>query len=571
LSHYSSITSSGIDTAIDVKKINWKNPKKIPVVICLNNVAINQERDSVLWAEMQALDQTCNVTIINVGHYHNLTLMEGFETIIQLHSGTQHELESCGQMLFGGYASKGFFPFTVKAMDLKEPKQIQKTRLAFALPIDAGLDKDTLGAISWFANQGIFNRAFPGCQVTAVKDGMVIWNKPYGYATYARREKITNKHLYDLASVTKVAATTMAAMKLYDEQKFKLNDSIETYLPDTLKKHLYNGKSTLRHITWRQMLIHKSGLPAGIPYIKYVDYITDSVKRFDRFYCDWSDDSLFYTPIADGFYMDKSYQDSIWVTLNQMWLREDRDYVYSDANFVILYKLLRHILDLNHSLVQRPRQLKDNMYNAFETYLQEQVYRPLQMNETVYLPRRYFDKKWIAPTEQDKYWRKQLVHGYVHDPTAALMGGISGNAGLFSTGNDMAVLFQMLLNKGTYGGKRYISEETVQMFTRKQADSHRGLGFNKPVGGGMYGIPEEVSNTTFGHTGFTGNSIWTDPENKIVYIFLSNRSHPDAHNPKIIHLGTRKHIHKAIYRSIIRAEDYLTVPESIIVSDSLSL
>lgn len=570
LQHYTKVSSKVFVDLGKSELIKLTNAKQDPMVICFNNVELNLKRDSLFLIRLKELDKTCNLIIVNGSNPNNLDLLTDFETLIQLDGNNSYQWQVCAQALFGGFPLKGKLPFQLNKFDFGAGSMTQKTRIGYALPIDVGLDKDTLASISWLAHQGISNRAFPGCQVACVKDGYMILNNAYGHASYKRQEKVTNEHLYDLASVTKVAATTLAAMKLYDEKKYQLNDSIQKYLPDTLAEYLYNGRSTLRNITWREMLIHKSGLPAGISYIKYVDYIRpkDSIGRFDRFYCDMTDDSCFYMPIAEGFYMDESYQDSIWVSLNQMWLRDDKDYMYSDANFVLLYKLLRGLLDADNKLVKQSRHVEDKDYNAFETYLQEQVYRPLKMNRTCYLPLRYFDKEQITPTEDDKYWRRQLVHGYVHDPTAALLGGISGNAGLFSTAEDMAKLFQMYLNRGTYGGQQYIEVSTVTKFINKQAGSHRGLGFNKPVGGGMYGIPEEVSTSTFGHTGFTGNSIWADPENNIIYIFLSNRSHPDAHNPKIIHLGTRKHMHKAIYRSIID-KSYLVKPPQPIDNDSL--
>ncbi len=567
LSRYATVNTHAYKN--NLNKIPWKNLGKRTTVIAINIDSVHYLNDSIFQTQLRELQSRCQLVVINGSGIEALGNLNDLNTLIHLPTSSEYEWNFAGQMIFGGIEANGELAMNVGELKANSGKKTAKTRLAYGDPIDVGLDRDTLYAIRYIAEEGIRNRAYPGCQVLATKNGFLIHNGAYGYSSYRRQNKVNDAHIYDLASVTKVAATTMVAMKLYDEEKYGLYDSLEMYLPDSLKKHLFRGQSTLRHITFSELMTHQSGLPAGISYIQYVDYIKDSVGRFDRFYCDWEDDSLFYVPIADGVFMEKSYQDSIWVNLNQMWLRDTKNYLYSDANFVLLYKLMRHLLDGDERLVKMGRHEEERHYNAFERYLQEQIYRPLKMDRTVYLPRRYFSTDDIAPTEDDKFWRKQLVHGYVHDPTAALLGGISGNAGLFSTGKDMVKLFQMLLNGGYYGGTRFIQEETVQKFIRAQPGSHRGLGFNKPVGGGMYGIPEEVSTKTFGHTGFTGNSIWADPENEIIYVFLSNRSHPDAHNPKIINLGTRKRIHKSIYRAQI-TKDWLTPPEPEL-SDSLNV
>ncbi len=559
VSHYTQAVYYSANDVSSHTKLAWSKLVGKPVIIALNDDSFNPKVDTAFIRKVTDLDAQTNLVLAYLGHDSIANYFPELETIIKLNVGSDYEWDMLGQLLYGGVSNSG---------SIAENK-ISKTRLGYTKPIDVGLDIDSLYAISWIAIEGINNRAFPGCQVWAVKDGMVVYDGAFGHSSYKKQVAVDNNHIYDLASVTKVAATTVAAMMLYDKEKFALQDSLYKYIPDTIYQHLFRRRSTLDHITWQQLLTHNSGLPEGIPYIKYYDYRTDSIGRFDKYYCDWKDDTLFHVPVAENFYMERCYQDSIWITLNQMWLRDDKDYKYSDANFVLLYQLIRNILHNSPELVKQDRNEEDIDYNAFDKFLQEQVYRPLNMDRTAYLPRRYFNKEEIAPTEDDKFWRKQLVHGYVHDPTAALLGGISGNAGLFSTAHDMSKLFYMIMNGGYYGATRFISNETVQRFISRQNNSHRGLGYNKPVGGGMYGIPEEVSVKTFGHTGFTGNSIWADPENHILYIFLSNRSHPDAHNPKIIRLGTRKRIHRAVYSARV-SDDWLIEPEPLI-ADTLSL
>ena len=560
LQHYLDIVPRGIKTAQSYKNVNWESLSKDPLVVALNDVALDTVADSTFIDKLLTLDKQTNIILINKGPSSNLDVLSDIETAIQLNVGSDREWYLAGQLVCGGHSARGQLAESTRSLPIAEGAFSNKTRLGYGLPIDVQLDADSLYKINWIAQEGINNGAFPGCRVLAVKNGTVVFDRAYGFHTYKRRQKVTKEHMYDLASVTKIAATTIMAMKLYDLDKYELGDSLYKYLPDTIYQHLFRRRSTLQNITWQEMLIHKSGLPAGLPYIKYVDYMDTAIGRFDRYFCDWGDDSIFNVQVAEDFYMDATYQDSIWITMNQLWLHEDKDYRYSDVNFVLMYKLFRGMLDEDPSLVKMQRHEEEFEYNAFERYLQEQVYRPLGMERTCYQPLRYFDKDQIPPTQDDTHWRRQLVHGHVHDPTAALLGGISGNAGLFSTAHDMAKLFQMLINRGYYGGRRYIEAETVDLFIRQQPGSHRGLGFNKPVGGGMYGIAEQVSLSTFGHTGWTGNYIWADPEHEVIYIFLSNRSHPQSDNPKIHRLGTSKRCQRAIYEGMFDPS-WLVIPE----------
>ena len=557
LSNYTTVISSGISDISESNKVSWTSlPRYNPVIIALNNADLS--KDSSFLSQIETLDKQTNVIIINGGNGANLKYLDQFESLVQLQNAVSEEWGYAGQIIMGGLKAEGrLSQYHAENLPAGSGVSTKKTRLGYASPKKMGLSAQVMSGINWIANEGIYNRAYPGCQVLAVKDGNVIYHRSFGHLTYANQTRVTNNHIYDLASVTKVAATTVAAMMLYDQGKYLLQDSLYGYLPDTLRYHIFRGRSTLRHVKWQDLMIHKSGLPPGFPYLKYIEYTDSIYGQFDKFYCDWKDDSCYYVPVAENFYMDRAYQDSIWYKINELILEPSPGYTYSDVNFIMLYKLFKGMFEKDPELVTKPRGISDNDYNAFETFLNEQVYRPLKMKNTTYLPLRYFPLNRIAPTENDRFWRKQLVHGYVHDPSAALLGGISGNAGLFSNAHDVAILFQMLLNKGYYGGKRFINANTVNLFVSRQAGSHRGLGFNKPVGGGMYGIPVEVPIETFGHTGFTGNCVWADPVNDIIFIFLSNRSHPDAHNPKIINLKIWKRIHETIYQSMPKM-DWLT-------------
>lgn len=426
--------------------------------------------------------------------------------------------------------------------------------LARTSPELVGMNSDTLRYIDYSIRTAMNGRAFPGCQVLLAKNGCIIYDKSFGYHSYERKKLVTSESMYDLASITKVVATTLVGMKLYELNAYSLQDSLIDYFPDSLRQHL-DYPSTIRNITFQELFIHKSGLPAGFPIINYMQYTSAEVGRFDKYYC-YYQDSSYSIEVAEGFYMQKEFADSMWLRLHRIYLDPAKPYKYSDVSMNTLYYMFSSIIQNNpvkFGFTQPKKKLKDK--NLFEEYLYTNFYKPLGMNHSRYKPLRFFNKNSIVPTENEKYWRKQLLQGSVHDPNAALMGGIAGNAGMYSTTNDLVKLLQMLLNKGVYDGKRYLNAETVTKFTSAQEGTHRGLGWNKPtLTSTGYGISDYATLKTFGHTGFTGTCIWVDPSSEIVYIFLSNRVHPDVNN-RIYQYGIRKAIHQYAYRSLIH-ENY---------------
>lgn len=442
--------------------------------------------------------------------------------------------------------SGGFF----SGDSLYESVKIPKQRLARTTPEFVGLDPDTLARIDWGVRGAMGGRAFPGCQVLIAKDGCIIYDKSFGHHSYQRRKQVTPNSMYDLASLTKVVSTTMVGMKLWEQGMYKLSDSLHKYQADSLKKHL-RYPSSVRNITFQELFIHKSGLPAGFPIIDYMRYTNDEIGRYDRYYCDTKDE-FFCVEVADGYYLDREFADSMWIKLNSMWLDKSKPYKYSDVSMNMLYSFFKSIIWNNRrkfNYVQKESYYKNK--DLFVEFLYDNYYRPLGMEHSRYKPLRHHDTLQIVPTENESYWRKQLLRGHVHDPNAALMGGIAGNAGMFSTTNDLAILAQMLLNKGTYAGKRYLQAETVQKFTSVQPDSHRGLGWNKPtISSSGYGCADSASLATFGHTGFTGTCIWMDPVTNLTYVFLSNRVHPKVNN-RIYQYGIRKRVHQAAYDAMM--------------------
>jgi CubicO group peptidase (beta-lactamase class C family) len=429
-----------------------------------------------------------------------------------------------------------------------EGENVDANRLARCVPEFVGYDKDTLSQINWIVSNAMNGRAFPGCQVLLAKNGCIIYDRQYGHHSYKRQKVVTDESMYDLASLTKVVATTMVGMKLYEANAYNLKDSLGDYLPDSLKDHI-PYPSTIRNITFEELFIHKSGMPAGFPIIKYMQYTSEDVGRLDKYYCD-RPDSNFNIEVAENFYLEKEYGDSMWLKLNQIWLNKAKPYKYSDVNMNTLYMMFKSIVQSrprDFGFTQTQKELKEK--DLFVEYLYESYYKPLGMERTMYQPRNKYNVNSIVPTEDESYWRKQLLQGHVHDPNAALMGGIGGNAGMFSTTNDLAKLCQMMLNKGYYHEQRYLKAETVTKFTSAQEGSHRGLGFNKrSISTTGFGMSDSSSIMTYGHTGFTGTCFWIDPDEDLVYIFLSNRVHPKVNN-RIYQYGVRKRIHNAAYSS----------------------
>jgi CubicO group peptidase (beta-lactamase class C family) len=519
-----------------VKKIVEKSGNK---VILLND-STNQEVLEYL-NELNEDDKTL-VCFSSVGHFDQLNKTPN---LLFYPSSEVFNSAIFAQQLSGRLAIGGDFVSTDSVI---QGINKQKLLLARTVPEYTGLDSDTLSSINWAVNNAMRGRAFPGCQVLIAKKGCIIYDRQFGHHSYKREKVVDNESIYDLASLTKVVATTMVGMKLYEMGAYKLKDSLDLYLPDSLKDYL-PYPSTIRNITFEELFIHKSGLPAGFNILGYMLYTSEAVGRFDKYYCDIADTN-YCIEVADNYFLEREYEDSMWLKLNQIWLDKSKPYKYSDVNMNTLYFMFKSIIQKSprdFGFTEPLEDLKEK--DLFVEFLYRSFYDPLGMERTKYKPLRHYNKTSIVPTEDETYWRKQLLQGHVHDPNAALYGGIAGNAGMFSTTHDLAILCQMLLDKGVYNNQRYLKAETVEKFTSAQENSSRGLGFNKrTISTTGYGMADSSSLMTYGHTGFTGTCFWIDPEEDLVYIFLSNRVHPKVNN-RIYQFGIRKSIHNSAYSS----------------------
>lgn len=488
------------------------------VILQVGDVAL---RDLPLQNLIQELAKTRQVLVVVYGNSGGLQFLDKTNVpIIWTPVNSPAGAAFSAQAVFGGVALSGKLLQDVSPQIKKEAGYTTKaSRLKYTVPEEVGIDSKELGRpIDRIVNEAIEQKATPGAVVMVVKDGKVIFNKGYGNHTYADGVPTRAGDIFDLASVTKIGATTMAAMRLYEEQKLKLDTNVGAYIP--LARN--TNKSDL---TVRELLLHQAGLVAYIPFfedLKPGDYSRDS--------------SIFHpVKVADHYYLRANYfEDVMWPRMLKSGLSARGKYVYSDLSMYLMKDIIERLST-----------------ERLDKYVGKQFYAPLGMYTAGFNPRNRFPKSQIVPTEQDNYFRKTLVEGYVHDQGAAMAGGISGHAGLFSTANDMAILFQMILNGGTYGGKQYFQPETIDLFTAKQSNiSRRGLGFDRWDPDRTNRYPSDLaSSKSYGHTGYTGTCVWVDPEHKLIYIFLSNRVHPSVTN-KLNSLRIRPRIQDAIYKAI---------------------
>lgn len=495
-------------------------------IVALDRLRVGNVADSAFVRQMLTAAKRSNVVLLNFGSPALLRTIDTSLSIVQLYELNQMTEATAVQVMVGALAPKGKLPITVSSQfPAGAGKGLEAVRLKFTQPEDASISASRLSAIDRIVSAAISDGATPGCQVVVAKSGNLIYSKGFGRQTYKKGEVVTTSDIYDIASVSKVAATTLAAMKLYEQGRFRLSERIEDHLP-------CDKSSTIRRIAIRNLMIHQSGLQPHMPVVPYIAYREKENADCKVYFCKDQTDT-FAIQVADRFFFNRKYERQIWKDIHKLPVDRRSTYRYSDANFVLVQKILETKMN--------------NM--SIDNWMEENFYRPMGLRNITFRPLSRFELARIVPTENDQSWRQQQVHGYVHDPTAALLGGIAGNAGVFTNAEDLATLFQMLLNGGTYGGERYLREETVALFTSNKHGNHRGLGFDKPSEKYQSAHAAQASSATFGHTGFTGTCVWADPKSELVFVFLSNRLYPDASNWKLFSNKIRERIHETIYRS----------------------
>jgi CubicO group peptidase (beta-lactamase class C family) len=480
---------------------------------------------------LERLRTRTNITLVVFGTPYSLKYFDRIEHLLCAYEDNDVTQTLVPQVLFGALPAVGRLPVTVSQSlpaGAGETTQTLK-RLGYTVPERLGMQTPTLKRIDRIVEACIKDSVMPGAQILVAKNGRVIYEKAYGYLTYDKKEPVTNRTLYDLASVTKVAATLQAVMALQAKGGLDVKAKISDYLPEL--------KGTNKeHILIQDLLLHQAGLLA------FQDHWTRTKVEadFDTTYYSYELDELHPLVVATGLYGISSLKDSLWHwTIKSRLLKKPQQqkaypYKYSDIGFDILQQIVER--QSNQSL---------------DDYLDRHFYRSLGLDELTFNPLNKFKESNIAPTEQDKRFRGKLVRGTVHDQEAALMGGVAGHAGLFGNANSLAILMQMNLQKGYYGGKRYFPETTIPNFTKTyQPNNRRGLGWDRPNPEGGGGLSDLASRNSFGHTGFTGTCVWIDPDQELVYIFLSNRVYPNAENNKLARYKVREKIQSVVYESM---------------------
>lgn len=423
-------------------------------------------------------------------------------------------------VIVGKQSPKGKLPVSLKRYKCGHGFEFKGFLSPETLPISL-VDNKYIRQIDSLILDGINQKAFPGCQVLALKDGKIIFDRNYGNYTYEGGQVVHNDAVYDVASLTKVFASTFALMKLYDDGKIDLNTTLGDYFP-------FMNQSDKGDIKLIEFLTHQSGFTPWIPIYKSVD------SKYLREYID----EEHTVRVAKNLYISEDFKYQIYDTIMKSELKEKK-YKYSDLGFYFVPAIVESITN-----------------QSFESYLNENFFEPLNLNHICFKPLNKHDIKNIVPTEDDKYFRKQLICGDVHDQTAALMGGVSGHAGLFSNARDLAVMMQLLLNGGYANGTQFISEETIRYFTSApfaDNENRRGIGFDKPdldPEAKYYTPSKQSSMASYGHSGFTGTFAWADPGNNLIVIFLSNRVYPTSDNNKISKLNIRTEIHDLFYEAV---------------------
>lgn len=469
-----------------------------------------------------------NWTHILFGNPYAIVHFPNIQNVLFAYEDNDYSQEACFNWLEGKLEATGKLPVSI-TKTLEEGNGY--TTQAVTPPLNnqnLGINLIKLNSIDSIVLDAIQKKAIPGCQVLVAKNNQIVFNKSYGNIAGENSSKVTNSTYYDLASLTKTSATTVAVMKLVEEGKLDIHKTIGDYLPWVKG----NAKADI-HL--KDLLLHQAGL---YPYIKFYETLLDKDGNTKNALINVVVNNDYPAMITPSKYLFAGFKDSIQNQILKSPLSVPGKYIYSDNDFIFLGWIVEKITGM-----------------SLQDYTTQQFYQPLQMSSTGFLPLQRTVKNNIAATELDQYFRKELIQGTVHDEGASTMGGIAGHAGLFSNATDLAKLYLMLLNKGSWQGKKYLQENTIQEFTAYNSNnSRRGLGFDKPEKDNATAkepYPSaSVSARTFGHTGFTGTCVWADPEHQLLYIFLSNRVYPTRDNKAFSSLNLRPKIQETIYSAL---------------------
>ena len=548
LGRYTEITNFNIkrDAGAETIRKMLSQLKKFNLVIAgLNNLGSKVTNNFNL-SDSQAslikqISEQCKSIFVIFGNPYVLNSLEGIEKAKGLIVAYQENNESqdlAGQLIFGAFGAEGRLPVNVnKSFQSNDGLTTPALdRFKYTLPEEVGIDSTYLkNKIDSLIKIGLHEEAFPGCQIFLAKNGKVFFNQCYGFQTYSGVRPMQPDDLFDFASLTKITAPLPAIMHLYDDKKFFLNKKMSDYWSD------WKG-SNKQAINVNDVLSHQARLEAWIPFWKQT---VNGKGQFKPGYFSKDSTSVYSLRVSKNLYVIKSYPDSVYAAIRKSALLKQNKYIYSDLGFIIFPKIIARLSG-----------------EDYETYLKEKFYHPLGAYTLTYKPYLHYPIDRSVPTEDDQFFRHEQLQGFVHDEGAAILGGVSGNAGLFGTINDAAKMMQMYLNYGHFGGERFISESTLKDWTSRHFESNgnrRGYGFDKPA---IHNSAKSLndaypsplcSDQSFGHSGYTGTWAWADPKNGLLYLLFSNRVYPTRDNNKLTQLNLRIQIQQAVYQALNQA------------------
>ena len=540
LNYYTKVDSFSISEDADIKSqalILDKLSKYNLVIVSVHKSNANAWKDykisknTDIFLQTIALQSKVVVTVFaNPYSLNSFLFTSNFDALLLGYQNSDLAQKFVAQSIFGGISIEGSLPVSTKHFDIGSSIKTDSTRLSYSLDLASSFNSILEFKIDSIVENAISEKAMPGCQILIAKKGDVVFDKSYGHHTYKKQNTVKTSDVYDLASITKIAATVPSLMKLTDDKLFNTENSLGDYL------HLEN--SNKNDLKIKDVLTHQAQLISWIPFYRQTleqDSENKFIKLRDTLYSKFENET-YPIRVADSIYLHFSFPDSIINQIINSELLEKKEYVYSDLG----YYLLKEIIE-------------DLTQESFDDYLNNNFYKKIGMENLGFLPKKSINADRIVPTENDYEFRSQLLKGDVHDMGAAMFGGIGGHAGLFSNANDLAKIMQLYLNKGMYGDEFYFSSEIIDEYTKCQfcqEENRRGLGFDKPALENQEGGPtcKCVSELSYGHSGFTGTLAWADPETQIIYIFLSNRIHPSSDNKKLLDLNVRTDIMEEIFK-----------------------
>ncbi len=538
ISSYTNVEKITAGSSIsETQQTNIKNKLALydHVIISLHDLSIRSSKNyGISQSQIDLifkLNSQNQITIVNFGTPYILKFFENIPNLVQAYEEDEICQDVTAQAIMGAYDFRGLLPVSV-GNNFKYRHGIVSpslNRLKYGIPERVGMNSDSLKMIEEIVEEMIQEKAAPGCQVLAIKDGQVVYDKAFGYHTFNKKKKVQTDHIYDVASVTKILATTLSLMKLDEQGSINLDQKVDQYLPeiDTCNK----GDLILHDV-----LAHHASLPGWIPF--YKETLEEEKKKTipsEKYYRETYSDS-FCLEVTRDLFLRCDYQDSIYSRIYACGLRDDNNYKYSDLGYYLFHQII-------HRMSGR----------RLDNYVDETFYNKLGLKRTGFNPIKKHEQSIIVPSEDDDYFRNQVVQGYVHDMGSAMLGGVSGHAGLFSTAEELGVIMQMLMNGGTYGGEQYLDSYTIRKYTtRYPRSTRRGLGFDMKEldEDKTLNMSELASPSTFGHLGFTGCAVFADPETNLIYIFLSNRTFPSMNNRKFSKNEYRPRIQSVLYKAL---------------------